>query len=72
MDRELTIQITSFSVLKPTELKVEVKNVWEYNRKNNRLNFLYLCYWVVAPFSDNLLSVQECNRILLATFRYIK
>ena len=27
---------------------------------------------LLARFSDNLLSVQVCNRILLATFRYIK
>jgi len=41
------------------ELKVEVKNVWEDNRKNGRLNFSVPL--LLAPFSDNLLSVQDCN-----------
>ena len=41
------------------ELKVEVKNVWEDSRKNDRLNFSVPL--LLAPFSDNLLSVQECN-----------
>ena len=46
------------------------KEVWEDSRKNDRLNFSVPL--LLAPFSDNLLSVQDCNRILLATFRYIK
>jgi len=48
----------------------EVKNAWEDSRKNDRLNFSVPL--LLTPFSDNLLSVQDCNGILLATFRYIK
>ena len=63
------LQCTMYESLR-RELKVEVQNVWEDSRKNDRLNFSVPL--LLAPFSDNLLSVQDCNRILLATFRYIK
>jgi len=52
------------------ELEYEVKKVGEENQKNSRFNLSVPL--LPAPYSDNQLSLQECDRILSATFRYIK
>ena len=49
------LQCTMYESLR-RELKVEVKNVWEDSRKNDRLNFSVPL--LLAPFCDNRTAIE--------------